>query len=736
MSSKPYTTVPIASPPSSQPPYDKNGRLTSPHPIRFPPTPVFTGFNTPLRATHLSLPHLPISGQIPPGLDGTFYRVQPDRFFPPLYENDIHFNGDGAVTAISLHGPPLSSSNEEDNTASPPDKANPSSAQEPQGQTHEVPPATGTASLLHKYVLTTRLTLEQSHSRALFGSYRNQYTDHPFVQDLARTTPGGIDRTVANTNVVFWRGQLLAMKEDGLPVALDPETLETRTRGWDFDGQLGNRNFTAHPKLVPKRRAARRDAGTRTGAGFEGNAERDQEGKQEMVCFAYEAGPHPGLCTVDCVVWTIDEDTGLKLAERWFKAPFAGMIHDCGVSENYVVLPLTPLKMDLERMKRGGEKFAWDPEEDQWYGVVPRDNKEGEVVWFRADNGFHGHVAGCYELPTGEVVIDLTVADNNVFYWFPPDPKITPSAPPLDPKIPLRPNKLTSPTMRWIINPHAARSEFVTSQGDTILVADERLTPAVVWPTNGEFSRIDERYITKPYRHFWQAVVDPTKPYDFEKCGPPAGGLFNCLGHFTWGDEHFHSPSSSSGPSSSVTAPQSAPAPAPYGRSYATAPTASRSGPTSSGSDPPASASGSNPGTSTSTSSPSPSSQFGSEDIYHASPTTIFQEPTFIPSPHPHSSSSSNVEGQGYIIALLNHLDQLRNDVVIFDALNLRQGPVAVIHLPMKLKLGLHGNWVERREVEGWRRRLELEGAVEGKTEGQEDEGAKEAREGGKAKPW
>ncbi|KAJ4381456.1 hypothetical protein N0V85_008661 [Neurospora sp. IMI 360204] len=353
------------------------------------------------------------------------------------------------------------------------------------------------------------------------------------------------------------------------------------------------------------------------------------------------------------------------------------MIHDCGVSENWVVLPLTPLKMDLERMKRGGEKFAWDPEEDQWYGVVPRDGNDenGEVIWFRADNGFHGHVAGCYELPSGEIIIDLTVADNNVFYWFPPDPKITPSAPPLDPKVPLRPNKLTSPTMRWIINPHAARSPFVTPQGDTILVADARLTPAVVWPTNGEFSRIDERYITKPYRHFWQAVVDPSRPYDFEKCGPPAGGLFNCLGHFTWSDAHFHSGSSPLG--------SDPPPVVPNGRSHgAAAPDVPASESASAPPAPPA--------------PPSPYAAYGTSDIYHASPTTTFQEPTFIPSP------TSKKEGEGYIIALLNHLDQLRNDVVIFDALNLAQGPITIIHLPMKLKLGLHGNWVEREEIKKW----------------------------------
>ena len=170
------------------------------------------------------------------------------------------------------------------------------------------------------------------------------------------------------------------MKEDGLPVAMDPETLETRKTGWDFEGQVRSPTFTAHPKLVPKVSMSKGAGGERSGVSNDGN---------EMVCFAYEAGGQAGDCSVDCVVWTIDEETGRKLGERWFKAPFAGMIHDCGVSENWVVLPLTPLKMDLERMKAGGEKFAWDPEEDQWYGVVPRDgnDEEREAVWFRADNG-------------------------------------------------------------------------------------------------------------------------------------------------------------------------------------------------------------------------------------------------------------------------------------------------------------------------------------------------------------
>ncbi|KAL2015211.1 hypothetical protein VTK56DRAFT_6063 [Thermocarpiscus australiensis] len=184
------------------------------------------------------------------------------------------------------------------------------------------------------------------------------------------------------------------------------------------------------------------------------------------------------------------------------------MIHDCGIGKNCVVLPLTPIKVDVERMKRGGNTFAWDPNEDQWYGVVPsRGGAERGRYLVRADDAFHGHVAGCYELPSGEIVVDLTVADGNVFFFFPPDDSI------------LRPTG-------------SKKSAIRTKAADDadIWVADDRVKSAATWITNGELSRIDGRFVTKPYRHFWQAVVDPSKPYDIAKCGPPAGGLIKCLG--------------------------------------------------------------------------------------------------------------------------------------------------------------------------------------------------------------
>ncbi|KAL1649614.1 transcriptional regulatory protein rco1 [Diplodia intermedia] len=496
--------------------------------VKFPETLAFSGFNKPSRFEG-DIFELEVEGEIPKDIDGTFYRIQPDHQFPPLFEDDLHFNGDGAVTAIQIQN--------------------------------------GHAHFKHRYVRTDRFNHERAARKSLFGRYRNKFTDNESVK--------GVIRTASNTNIVFWRGVLLATKEDGPPFAMDPVTLETIGR-YDFDGQVLSPTFTAHPKLDPA-----------TG---------------EMVCFGYEAGGDGNDASCDIVVYTIDAD-GKKTEECWYKAPFCGMIHDCGLSENYLVLPMTPLKCSLDRLRRGGNHWAWDPHEDQLYGIVPRrGGKPDDIVWLRADNGFHGHVAGCYEdASTGHIVLDLTVADGNVFFFFPPEG--TPNS-----SLAQR-NKLSSPTLRWTLDPYAA--------------SHSRVTPTATFPgTNGEFSRIDPRRVTRPYTHFWQAEVDPARHYDFDACGPPAGGLFNVLAHFTWGDQ-------------------------------------------------------------------------GRRDAYWAGPRATFQEPTFVP------RRGAVDEGDGYVVALVNRLDVLRNDVVVLDARDLARGPLAVVRLPFKLKLGLHGNWVGREEIEG-----------------------------------
>lgn len=281
--------------------------------VKYPDTEAFQGFNAPSRLEGDVL-DLEVDGEIPPEINGTFYRIQPDHRFPPRFEDDIHFNGDGAVTAIKIQD--------------------------------------GHADFKQRFVKTDRYQAETAERRALFGRYRNPYTDDELVK--------GVIRTASNTNVAYWRGMLLAMKEDGPPFAMDPVTLETIGR-YDFEGQVESPTFTAHPKFDPV-----------TG---------------EMVCFGYEAGGNGNDASNDIVVYTIDAD-GVKTEECWYKSPFCGMIHDCGITENYLILPLTPLKCSLDRLKRGGNHWAWDPNEYQYYGVVPRrGGKSEDIKWFRSDNG-------------------------------------------------------------------------------------------------------------------------------------------------------------------------------------------------------------------------------------------------------------------------------------------------------------------------------------------------------------
>jgi carotenoid cleavage dioxygenase len=281
--------------------------------VRFPNTPVFQTFNAPSRLEG-DIFDLEIDGTIPQEINGTFYRVQPDHRFPPVFEEDIHFSGDGSITAIRIQD--------------------------------------GHADFKQRYVQTDRFKAETAARKSLFGKYRNPYTDSESVK--------GVIRTVANTNITFWRGILLASKEDGPPYALDPTTLETVGR-YDFEGQVQSPTFTAHPKFDPN-----------TG---------------EMICFAYEAGGNGNDGSCDIVVYTIDAN-GKKIEEAWYKSPFCGMIHDCGISKNYVVLPLTPLKCSVDRLKQGGNHWAWDPNESQWYGIVPRrGGKPEDIVWLKSDNG-------------------------------------------------------------------------------------------------------------------------------------------------------------------------------------------------------------------------------------------------------------------------------------------------------------------------------------------------------------
>jgi carotenoid cleavage dioxygenase-like enzyme len=323
----------------------------------------------------------------------------------------------------------------------------------------------GHVDFKRRYVMTERLKAQRAARASLHGIYRNQYTNDPSVRDLNNST--------ANTNVIVHAGKLLAMKEDSAPYALDPVTMDTIGL-WDFNGQLTSATFTAHPKIDPA-----------TG---------------DLLCFGYEA---KGDATPDIVYYEIDPNGRMK-RETWIVAPYAAMIHDFAVTEHYVIFPLMPLTVDLQRMKNGGRHFQWQPGLDQLFGVLRRDGDGSDVRWFKAPNGFQGHTLNAFD-DRGRIYIDMPITSGNIFYFF---PQADGTVPP--------PETLSSNMMRLTID--------MNSTGNGL-----EMTPLTQFPC--EFPRSDDRYIGRQYQHGFVLAFDPTKPFNEDRIGPRPFQFFNQIAH-------------------------------------------------------------------------------------------------------------------------------------------------------------------------------------------------------------
>jgi len=392
----------------------------------FPDTPNYRGLFAPSRA-EADIVDLEVEGALPAELDGVWYRVAPDPQFPPRLGDDIWFNGDGMVTRLDFRR--------------------------------------GKVDLRQRWVHTDKFRLERAAGRSLFGAYRNPLTDEESVRGRIRST--------ANTNIMLHGGQLLALKEDSPPVAMDPVSLETRGN-WDFAGQLAGETFTAHPKIDPS-----------TG---------------EMIAFGYAA---KGLMTPNIALYRVDSK-GKLLQTAWIEAPYYSMVHDFGVTEDYIVFPIVPIVGDWERLKKGLPHFGWDRSRDMYIGVLPRSMDVAQLRWYSAPTKFCSHVMNAFN-DGPRVHLDMPVAAGNMFPFFPDI-----SGAPFDP-----------------MAAHARVTRItVDLSSNSRTIGMQQLHEAV-----GEFPKIDERYATRPYRHGYLCSQDPSRPINPDDPRSATGFMMNTLIH-------------------------------------------------------------------------------------------------------------------------------------------------------------------------------------------------------------
>ncbi len=329
---------------------------------RYPDTVQFNRLNRPI-GIEWTARNLEVEGQIPAEIQGAFFRAVPDPAHAPRDPNDIALSGDGMVSRFYIDGGAID---------------------------HDI-----------RYVRTPRFEAERKARHALFGKYRNRFTDLPEVQD--------VDRAVANTTPVWHAGRLIMTKEDARGYEVNPHTLETVGR-YDFGGKLRSETMTAHVRVDPV-----------TG---------------ELFFFGYEAG---GLCTDDVAYCVADKDGNL-VSEEWFKQPYLSTIHDFGITEEYAVFPLFPTLTDLERLKAGGDHWVHEQDGDSWLGIMPRYGKASEMRWFKGPKGVSAfHFVNAFN--EGNVVhIDICLTDTNAFPFM------------HKPEEPLDPRTMTGGLTRWTVD--------------------------------------------------------------------------------------------------------------------------------------------------------------------------------------------------------------------------------------------------------------------------------------------
>ena len=372
-----------------------------------------------------------VRGRIPRELDGAFYRMHLDWFYPPRFQDEPTLSADGYISMFRLRN--------------------------------------GIADYRGRYVRTNRFERQLAARKQLYGYYRNPYTDDAEVRNIAN--PG--ERTTANTTPVILAGRLYATKEDGLPYRIDPNTLQTLGQE-DFGGRWESQTFTAHPKLDPQ-----------TG---------------ELVAFGYEAS---GLAARDVFLCTFDKSGAIRAPMR-FDVPHATMLHDIAITAEHVIIPGGAAVTSEERLRAGKVHWGWEQGRESFYGIVPRSGDASAIRWFRGPERSVVHTANAWT-EGNRVFLDMPLADGNTWPFFP--------------EIHGAPFKMHPNTIRRLCFDLGADGDTCREE----VLFEQEVT---------SFTRIDDRFATRPHRYIYVQYADRQQPFRARLHEDPRAQPTNTLARF------------------------------------------------------------------------------------------------------------------------------------------------------------------------------------------------------------
>ncbi|SNS60645.1 carotenoid oxygenase family protein [Sphingopyxis indica] len=242
-----------------------------------------------------------------------------------------------------------------------------------------------------------------------------------------------------NTNVVGIAGRTFAIVEAGGTPAEMTEMLETIAHN-PFDGTLAG-PYTAHPHHDPF--------------------------TNEMHAITYK-GDQLGT------VWhTVLDAEAHVIREESVAVSDGPSIHDCAITENYVLVFDLPVTFSMKSLLAGYRfPYAWNDAHPARVGLLPRKGRGDEVVWVPVDPCYVFHPANAFETADGKVIVDV-VAHATMFA-----------------RSKRGPDSERSRMERWTVDPAAGTT-----------------TRTVIHDHNQEFPRYDERRTTKPYRYVYSVSL-------------------------------------------------------------------------------------------------------------------------------------------------------------------------------------------------------------------------------------
>ena len=299
-----------------------------------------------------------------------------------------------------------------------------------------------------RFVRTPRYLANRKAGRQLFGIYRNRSD--------GRTLRALTEQYGRQHHAGRPRGPPVC-DQGGRAALRDRPTHARDSRRVGLPWQIQEPDtFTAHPKIDPV-----------TG---------------EMICFGYEA---TGEASRDVFVYFIDR-SGQVTREVRLQAPYVSEMHDMAITRTHVVLPMYPLTTDKQWLAGGNTHWYWDERLPGYLCVLPRDGDAKDVRWIKGPPRAMVHTLNA-TTEGNRLVVDGTVSDANPFPFFPNRDGT-----------PWTPQTGGSSIRRWTLDLGSKHEGW------------EEQSPFPMAP--GGLPRIDDRFISMPYRYGYMGYFDPTRP--------------------------------------------------------------------------------------------------------------------------------------------------------------------------------------------------------------------------------